>query len=191
VGNNIRLGYAILSVALIIVVYLLSSYLTENQNIFNLFSYYGTLATIVALVIAAGEVMHSMKTTKTIQEQSLQILKEVKTIELASNLSDCLAAIDSVNKEVFQEKYDSAITNFQYFRKLCVKVIPGFTLSADGGSVLNKLGDVELMLLKATKTHDQAPLNKFQKTGLLKNILLIKQEIEAKNPAKGTGNVTI
>jgi len=104
---------------------------------------------------------------------------------------NCISAIDAVNQNVFAEKYDSAVTNFQHFRKLCVKVVPGFTVINDEGGSLNKLGAVELMLLKATKTHEQAPLSKQQKTSLLKSLLLIKQEIESLNPAKGSTNVAI
>jgi len=182
--------YSVLSLLILGIAYYYSDYFINDKDAFNLFTYTGTVATIVAFLIAAGEVIHAIQTTKSIQEQSLKVLKEVKTIENASSFSDCISSIDAVNQSVFVEKYDSAITNFQHFRKLCVKVVPGFTVIDDEGGELNKLGVVELMLLKATKTHDTAPLSKAQKTSLLKGLLVIKQNIESLNPAKGAQDVT-
>lgn len=172
--------------------YFLAPYVLEKTDTFNQFSYIGTIATSVALIIAIGEIIHAIRTTKSVQEQSIELLNEVKAIENSSSFSDCLASIDAVTKSVFDEHYDVAISNFQHFRKLCVKVVPGFTVDAKNNESgkLNALGNSELMLLQATKTHEGAPLNKQQKSNLLESILLIKQEIESLNPAKGESNAS-
>ncbi len=174
----------------ILSIYFKGNFITESSTPLDIFSYIGTNATIIAFIVAAGEVVHSIRITKAIQVEANQLLKNVKNIENASSFSDCVSSIDAVSKAVFEEKYEIAITHFQSFRKICVKVVPGFTVNKKDKKELNVLSDVEYFLLKATKTTTKSPLSNQQKDVLLKNILLIKQEIESLNPAKGHKDVT-
>lgn len=189
--QKIRIVYiAISSVLLFLSIKFNGKFIVESSTALDIFSYIGTNATIIAFIVAAGEVIHSIRITKAIQVEANQLLENVKNIENASSFSDCVSSIDAVSKAVFEEKYEIAVTHFQSFRKICVKVVPGFTVSKENKKELNVLSDVEYLLLKATKTTTKSPLNNPQRDGLLKNILLIKQEIESLNPAKGHKNVT-
>ncbi len=58
-----------------------------------------------------------------------------------------------------------------------------FTISGNYSEILN---EIEFILMKSIKTTASAPLNKSQKSKLIKKVLLIKTHIESINPAKGT-----
>lgn len=178
-----RIVYSSISLLLIYLSYKYFPFFTNNAINLNIFSYIGSVATMVGLFIAICEIIHTAHETKSIQEQSVKLLKDVKSIENASSLSDCISSIDAVNKNVFNENFDAAITNFQNFRKICVKVIPKFNEQYESSDKLNELGDIELIILKSTKTNSEAPLGKKQKNELLKRLLVVKQKIEFNNPA--------
>ncbi len=156
----------------------------ESKQLNN-FSYVGTVATFIGLLITVAEVMQSLHISKSIRDEAKSLLEKVKLIESASSISDCLAAIDEVNQNVANEDYKSALKSFQYLRKIYVKVTPmiGFK---DNSEKLSSLGDIEYSLQKSTHTALDAPLNKRQKTELTKKILLLKQEFENMNPARGS-----
>jgi hypothetical protein len=170
--NIIRVTYTIIS---LIGVYLAWSHYTEivgESEKLNSFAYIGTVATLVGLLIAISEVLHNLHISKSIHKEASSLLKRVKQIENASSISDCLAAVDDVSSGVAIEDYKTALKSFHFFRKICVKVIPGFDIVQDGK--LSALGELELFLIKATNTSPKAPLNKKQKTELIKKVLLIK-----------------
>lgn len=184
----VRTGYTVLSILGIWLSYCYYSDISGEASSFTKFSYIGTVATLVALLIAVAEIMHNLYLSKTIQQEAAILLMRVKTIENASSISDCLAAIDDVSVHVSHEDYKLALKCFHFFRKVCVKVIPHFGDSEEDS--LNPMSELELALTKATRTSLSAPLSKKQKTELMKQILFIKQRVEKMNPARGDSNVT-
>ena len=178
----IRLTYSILSIVCAYVAYCYHSDIVKESSLFNDFSYVGTVATLIGLLITVFEVIHSVNISKSIQQEAKSLLKEVQLIESASSISDCLAAIDEVNKNVDIENYKSALKSFLYLRKICVKVVP--TVMVDGNNQLSNLGQIEYVLHKATHTSPDARLSKKQKDDLIKKILLLKENFENMNPAR-------
>jgi len=150
----------------------------------NSVSYWGTVATLVALLLAITEIAYSIQTTKSLQEQTAAALAAVRRVEDASTLSDCIAAIDITTHAVLSERYDAALGAYQHFRKLCVRTIPGFQIpTTQNSSALNDLGELELKLASATRVNAGAGLSKPQKHEILRRLLLTKQAVELHNPA--------
>lgn len=185
----VRIVYALVSlIGAYLAYYFHDNIVSDNSN-FNNFSYWGSVATFIGLMITVAEVIHNTCISKSIQKEAKSLLQKVKLIENASSISDCLAAIDDVSSSVAQEDYSSALKSFRFFRKICVKVIPDFDDSKE--KKLGNLGEIELVLTKsisATRLGDS--LSKPQKTDLMKKVLLVKQNIEKNNPARGEPNVT-
>ncbi len=183
--NWIRISYLVVSVICIYAAYYYHDAIVGESKQLDNFSYVGTVATFIGLFITVAEVIQSLHISKSIRDEARSILEKVKFIENASSISDCLAAIDEVNQNVANEDYKSALKSFQYLRKVYVKVAPIIDIKGDD-SQLSSLGEIELSLQKSTHTTPDAPLNKKQKTDLTKKILLLKQEFENMNPARGS-----
>jgi hypothetical protein len=163
-----------------------SGRLVTDTVALNTVSYWGTVATLIALLLAIAEIVHSIQTTKSIQEQTLLVLRDVKRVEDASTISDCVAAIDIITREVLSERYDAALGAFQHFRKLCIRTVPDFKAPAGTSPNLNEMSQLELKLLSATRVNASAALSKPQKHELLTRLLAVKQAVENSNPANRT-----
>ncbi len=184
-GQSIRIAYAISCAFFICASWYFHDDIIRPQKNLDNFSYVGTVGTLIALLIAVCEVVHSLKVSQSIQREARALLFHVKSVENASSFSDCLSALDDVTANINVEDYKSALKSFLFFRKVCVKVVPGYGADENGGVALNDLGQVELTLHKAHHTSASAPFSKRQKTDLINKVLLIKQDIEMLNPAKG------
>ena len=181
---KMRFVYLGISVIIIFLSYKYHNYILDNNENNLLFSYLGTVATLLALLITVCEIMISINRSKSIQKETLAVLKQVQQVDNASSFSDCLSVIDAVSQNLLEEKFDSALTNFQHFRKICVKVIPEVNLSKHENYKLSQLSEIEYNLLKSTKTSPNSPLDKMQKNTMIKDILKLKQHIENLNPAR-------
>lgn len=186
----IRISYFLISTIIILLAYNFYNDIVKEQRYLNSISYLGTVVTIIGFIVTISEVFHNLYISKSIQLKAKLIFKKIKLIETASGFSDCLAAIDDINNCVTREDYSLALKNFQYFRKMAVKIPPISGKTENFTSELNIFGGLERNLLTAVHSTPRAPLNKKQKSDLIKKILLIKQEIEDKNPARGDYNVT-
>ncbi|WP_252179448.1 hypothetical protein [Endozoicomonas sp. 4G] len=183
--NIVRILYIVVSIILVVVAYKYEKTIISDENNFARFSYFGTVITAIGFIVAVCEVMHSVHISKSIQATAMSLLEKVKLVESASTISDCLAAIDETNNNVSHEDYRTALCSFQYFRKLCVKVLPNQAndIKDSENRISELINEVEMGLLKAKKTTPDAPLTKRQKTDLMKKILDIKVEVENLNPA--------
>ena len=177
---RIRLLFWLAAIALTYFAYQNRNWADDNATL-NRISYWGTTATVLALLLAISELIHSISISRTLQQQTLAVLNEVKRIEAASTLSDCIAAIDLMTRHLLEERYDAALTGFQHFRKILVKTGFSFPVERQADQPLDQLGALELHLLASTRTIGAAPLSKVQKREILVKMLAIKQEVEAMN----------
>lgn len=193
---KIRIISGLISLAIVYIAIKQSSQvLAQTESTYRDFvSYWGTVATLVALVLAIAEILHSIQATKSLQEEVSSAIFEMHKIEDASAISDCIAAIDVISQAVLNERYDAAVGGFQHFRKLCVRIIPSFRVSEDANAPaayrLNQLSQIELKLLAATRSTMAAPFSKPQKHDVLKKLQLIKQSLEQYNPANRSQNAS-
>ena len=178
--NIFRFIYVAVCVAIAYLSYSYYSDIVSAKESFDKFSYIGTVFTTIGLIVAIFEVFHSVYVSKTIQQQSKELLDRVKDVENASSISDCISAVDETNRYVMDENYTASLCSFQGLRKLFVKLkIESF----QDKELLNK---VEKLIMKSTKVTIDASLNKHQKDRLINDIFKIKVALEESNPAKGS-----
>ncbi len=178
-----RILYTVISVVLIFAGYILHKTILTDSATLNLFSYIGTLATLIALLVTICETIISIKKTESVQQEVKNVLEKINTIEKTSSISDCLTLIDETNKFVMSEDYDRALQSFQFFRKICTKTSLELKENSENEKP-NTINNLEHTLQKATATTTRAGLNKKQKTDILNALLDIKTTLESNNPAK-------
>ncbi|HCE1991831.1 hypothetical protein ACSTJ7_09590 [Vibrio parahaemolyticus] len=185
---SVRTGYAFVSLGIIVGSYYFREiFISEGSDPQALLSYFGTVASLVGLLIAVCEVIHSVNISKSIRETASDLLEQAKKIEQASGTSDCVSLLDDINHSLMSGDYKSAYKSFQHFRKLCIKLKPELD-EVDTGK-LNTLGTIEQELMMFTKgTPNSIPNAKIKKT--TDKILLLKQKVEEVNPAGVEINVT-
>ncbi|MDK9740243.1 hypothetical protein KI655_23365 [Vibrio sp. D404a] len=187
----VRIGYSIISCILVYIAYEQSEhFLDTTSKALDYLSYIGTVATLVGLLITVCEVIHSVNVSRSIKDEASVIFQRVKKVENASTISECLSALDDLNSAIGTDDYKSALKIFQFFRKLSAKTGLLIGESSQEGK-LGTVGDLELEIMAATHSTEEAPLTKAQKKSMTKKVLIIKQQIEDSNPAKGgSENVT-
>ena len=181
--SRTRLLYSLACCAMALAAYAFLEPITGSGRYMGYFSYFGTVATAIGLVVAVCEVVHSVRMTASVHRQAKEMLDHAQAVETASSFSHCLASIDEATAFVASDDYTSAIKSFQFLRKVYVKLLPRSDASDLG---LNALGRIERSLYNADRADDEEPLSKRQKIILLDRLLHLKQDIESSNPARMT-----
>lgn len=184
--HYLRVTYCIMIAIVSYIAAINQEEITKNQESLNNISYWGTIATIVGLIIAILEVLHSIRVTKGIQAQAQIILLQSKKLDSASFISESLSALDETNHHVSTEDYSLSLKCFQYFRKCYARIHDKREFNSDIGQLIKS---TELSLQKATHTSVAAPLNKRAKTTIQKDILDIKTQLEESNLSRSTEHV--
>ena len=174
-----RIFYSFISISLVIVSIIYQDEIIANQNSFNEFSYYGVVATVIALFVAIFEVIHSIHISKGIHAESKKLLDQVKKIDGASLVSECLSVLDEANSHVSGERYDLSLKCFQHFRRMYLRIPDGNDMNHN-----SQIGAIELDLQQATHATARSPLTKRKRTSIQKDILKIKNHLEEINPAR-------
>lgn len=177
----IRFAYFLVSVVALLVSLVFKEDVIENAGYLNGFSYFGVVATLIALVVAVCEVLHSVTVSKSIRDEAREILKQVQEVSGASFVSECLALLDEANEHVSGERYVLSLKCFQHFRRTYLRISGPENLVK---KIDDALCEIELSLQQATHTSAQAPLGKGKKVKIQKSILNIKRCLEEMNPAK-------
>lgn len=177
----IRVAYLLISAGVLGASLIFKEQVIGNDGYLNEFSYFGVVATLIALVVAVFEVLHSVSVSKSIRDEAKKILKQAQDVNGASFVSECLAVLDEANEHVSGERYVLSLKCFQHFRRTYLRISGPESLVKEIDSVL---GDIELNLQQATHTSAQAPLGKGKRAKIQKDILNIKRCLEDMNPAK-------
>lgn len=181
--NWIRLAYVIVSVLIAIAASHYKDDVLTSTNSLNEFSYIGTVATVIGLIIAASEVVHSLRVSITIRNEANKIFSAAKALDGASSISECLSSLDEVSRLISSEDYEFSLRCFQHFRRTYARV-PGS--GTEIVAIDEQLNDIELGLHQAVHTRPQAPLEKRKRIALSKGILSIKENLEKINPIRGS-----
>ncbi len=181
----VRIFYSSISIALVIVSICYQDDIIGNDKAFNEFSYYGVVATVIALFVAVFEVLHSIHISKGIQEEAKKLLAQVKKVDGASLVSECLSVLDEANSHVSGERYDLSLKCFQHFRRTYLRIPDGSDVNHN-----SKIGEIELALQQASHTTASSPLTKKKRTSIQEDILTIKNHLEVINPARRGAHVS-
>lgn len=177
----IRIVYLLISVGVLSASLIFKEKVIGNDGYLNEFSYFGVVATLIALVVAVFEVLHSVSVSKSIRDEARRILRQAQDVNGASFVSECLAVLDEANEHVSGERYVLSLKCFQYFRRTYLRISGPESLVNEIDSVL---GNIELDLQQATHASAKAPLTKGKRVKIQKDILDIKRSLEEMNPAK-------
>lgn len=181
--NWIRFAYIFVSVAVAIAASRYKVDVLASTKSLNEFSYVGTVATIIGLIIAASEVVHSLRVSIAIRKEANKLFSAAKALDGASSISECLSSLDEVSRLISSEDYEFSLRCFQHFRRTYARV-PGS--GAEIVAIDTQLNDIELGLHQAVHTRPQAPLEKKKRIALSKGILSIKGSLEKINPVRGS-----
>ncbi|MCH4814079.1 hypothetical protein [Vreelandella neptunia] len=177
----IRIAYLLISLGVLIASLKFKDEVIGNDGYLNEFSYFGVVATLIALLVTVFEVLHSVHVSKSIRDEARNLLKQARDVNGASLVSECLAVLDEVNEHVSGERYVLSLKCFQHFRRTYLRVSgPESRVNEINGV----LGNIELSLQQATHTSPKAPLDKKKKSKIQIDILNIKRCLEEINPAK-------
>ena len=180
----IRIFYIIISLVLVKLAFCYKDTIVSDVTVFNLFSYVGVVATLIALLIAISEVIHSISISKGIQEEAKKLLEQAQVIDVASLVSECLVVLDETNGHISGERYILALRSFQDFRRTCLRISGSDFLVYKESNIL---GQAELLLQQSTHTNAKSPLTKKKRIEIQETILNIKESIEQMNPVKRRG----
>lgn len=177
----IRIAYLLISLGVLLVSLKFQDEVVGNDGYLNEFSYFGVVATLIALLVAVFEVLHSVHVSKSIRDEARKLLKQARDVSGASFVSECLAVLDEANEHVSGERYVLSLKCFQHFRRTYLRVSGPENLVNEIDGVL---GNIELSLQQATHASPKAPLGKGKRSKIQKDILNIKRCLEEMNPAK-------
>lgn len=188
--HAIRIFCAVSCSLLIIVAYSGYERVLALRRNFDIFSYAGTVATLVGLIIAVCEVLNGVRVSKSIQHEARSVLTHANRVDAAAGIGHCVSALNEVISYVNQNDYRFAWRCFVFFRKTYVRIFP--KASGDGNpDGLNVLGQIEEVFAYALNRGVPGYLSRVQKTELVKKLLQVKQEIEASHPAGGKIDVAL
>lgn len=185
--NWIRILYVVVSVLIMLAAIYCVESVVGDGKLFNRFSYFGTVATAIGLIVAFAEVLHSLHISKGIREEARSILNSVKRVQAASIISECLYSLDEAAEYFNRGEYFISVKCFLHFRRQYIRIRPSDEIEADIDGLLR---DIERTLHAATRSSAHAPVDKRTQTILRKNILSIKESIEKISPSRGISNAS-
>lgn len=180
--QKIRFAYSAVSIGIVYIAYRCSRAVLSDQHRFDGFQYYGTVAGIVALLIALAEVWHSIHVTQSIASQLRSSLEKVFRIDLAAGLADCLGYLDQANNHVSRDDYVSALSLFQFVRRTIVRL--DISATEKSAEVREAFTIIETSLQSATHSSAIAPFDRPKKAKLAKDIVRLKEHLESIAPRK-------
>lgn len=186
--NWIRIFYAFVSAIIIYVgYYYRDQILAEKAAPLDKFSYLGTIATIVGLVIAIAEILHNIKISREIKNEAAALLSNIRNFDYASFTSECQQYLDDVNYHVNLESYAIALKSFQHFRVTYSK----FSFEIKECEKINSILNItESALHAGVQSNARAPLEKKQRRLITDNILKAKDILQNEASQKKESHVS-
>lgn len=189
--NSIRLVYVIICVLITLGLAISYSSIIGDVNRYNTYSYIGTALTIIGLIVAIFEVVHSLIVTREIRTQAEVRLNNFKRNQGIAQINECIDTINFVNDSIISDDYFMALKYFQFFRKFYRKLYINYkphNLKLDITDP--RFDNIECSLLSAGKASQQNPLSKSQKKSILEETLQLKALIENNTDFEGKEDVT-
>lgn len=160
IANSIRIGYIVVVVIVAIIAGLArGSILGENPKPIDTFSYVGTLATIVGLIVTICEIIYAVIENKKFNQEVKSKINSITDLSIQKEFSFLQNTLDIVISHVEDEKYSEALIHFRLFRRVYVL----FEKCND------KIEKIEVLLSTASKA--MSKLDKKQKLEL-KDLLI-------------------
>lgn len=165
--------YGVVSVAICILLVCLSGSWAAPDRI-DSFTYWCGVATLVALVIAVGEVVHAGAATSAVNlALSVTARQEAKTLS-----AEVIALVDEVSESMRAEDYTAALRAVQIARRFAARLDFKHVLLHEGDAIAEKLGDVEHALQRALNDDRGKPMTRTVRVELNDVLMTIKRAAE-------------
>ncbi|MEE3649898.1 MULTISPECIES: hypothetical protein [unclassified Brenneria] len=182
--NKFRVVYTIVCVFLCIVSLIFKKEISESQSNMLAFSYYASVATLVALIIAVMEIIYAIKINKSTQEKMRERVEGFKN-QTVSHLSHvCSSYYESSLDDLANHQYGQLSLNFRFALKLHRNIANNFVSLDDKAffdtkaEVINKL---EKNIQDARYIPHQEKLPNRKSREIRESIMEIKNMIDSKH----------
>lgn len=178
--NWIRVTYFIVSIAVAILGYIFNDLvLSKTATPLDKFSYIGTIATHIGLLIAVSEIFHSIKVSQELKSETSKLLQKIRNFDYAALTIQCQHCLDDASQLISTENYSLALKAFQYFRITYSK----FSLEIQERDTINSiLKETESTIHIGLHSSTASPLSSRQRKLLVNNILTIKDVLQKEFP---------
>ncbi|MTC60102.1 hypothetical protein GKR50_08735 [Providencia rustigianii] len=181
--NKLRLIYMIASFLLIWISIINIDMIIRSNDNFILFSYYASIATIIALLITIMEIIHNINISKSIKEKSLFSLNKFKGSTGLSLSHECIFYYNQSLDNLSSKNYALLVTNFTIAFKLHLNIANNFMTLIDKKTFDNEIENLNELEKKINSTRNitsKSPLGNLQFQDILESLLYAKQLIESK-----------
>lgn len=125
-ANLIRVAYAVATLALVALLLFYKGRIMATQDALNQFAFWTGLATLIALMVALGEIFHSSRTTKLIKRAIDTKLNEQARLSSASLIAEVSSLLDECSAHVGKSDYHPALRALQIARRFNVRIERAF-----------------------------------------------------------------
>lgn len=162
-----------------------SNVLLDGYKPLDVFGYYGTIGTIIALVITICEVLQTSKLSKTITDSIEDRIASIEIINSAISLTECASLVDSILDKIEDDKYNEATILIRELRKCLIQT--KYVLMEKLYKIDNKqlnYSSVERSIESYRSSDNNAPVTKQQKSVAKGYLIAIRNDICSINPGK-------
>lgn len=181
--NCIRILYIIICAIIVFVCYKYQYDIISISENLNMFSYYASVATVIALLISIMEILYNVSITKSIKTRSLFNLSKFKNATGLSYAHECVSYYDQCLNDLATKKYPLLVANFTIARKLHISLANHFMTEEDKKEFDDKktaLDDLEKKIFSTRHINASNPLGNAQIKEIQDALLEVKQKFETK-----------
>lgn len=173
-----RIVYCIAVIAICIAACFFNKTLSSPEWI-NSFSFWSGVVTLIALVIAIGEVFNSGTTQALIKKAIDKHATEQAKISSASSISEVIALLDESNTKVCAQDYLSSMRLLQLARRFLARIDSRFfSAETTAGSLSDLFNKAESKIQTASHSTLAAPITPRQRSNISVIVCEIKSKIE-------------
>lgn len=182
--NKFRVVYAMACVVLFIVSLIYKKEISDSQSSMLTFSYYASVATLVALIIAVMEIIYAIRINKSTQEKMQERVEWFKN-QTVSHLSHvCSSYYESSLDDLANKQYGQLSLNFRFALKLHRNIANNFVSKNDKALFEGKsdiINQLEKNIQDARIIPPQEKLSYRKSTEIRDSIMDIKNMIDSKH----------
>lgn len=171
--SHVRWTYGALSVAICAILVARGAQWAAPDNI-DAFTYWCGAATLVALVIAVGEIIHTgTAATAVNMALSASARQEARTLSL-----EIIGLVDEIGNRLRLEDYTAALRAVQIARRFAARLDLRHLHATEGHAITARLSEVERVLHLAMTNEKGRPMNKAARSALNDTLMLTKASAE-------------
>ncbi|MDC9734321.1 MULTISPECIES: hypothetical protein [Proteus] len=181
--NWIRIVYAIICLIIIVFSYTYQVDIVSSSTSMNLFSYYASVATIIALLISIMEILYAASIAKSIKVRSMFNLMRFKHTTGISYAHECNSFYEQCLSDLVTKKYPLLVANFTIAKKLHISLANYFMTKEDKKEFDAKMGilnDLEKKIIATRHITPSNPLGNAQIKEIQEALLVVKQDFQMK-----------